>query len=455
MNTPNLYSMVQLEDGWTICRDGETKENVTLSEASIGIMNDNDVISISRVLPEVNSPSPCLSFRSLLSTIKVYINDELYYTYGQDFREKGDMLPKAYHYIPIDKIEENMTITIEYTATEDNAFSGLGEFYIGDRTDIENMYIQTKRMPFFISVFLIMFSFILIILTPALFSTGYKNPGIIFNALISYCLGSYILCYNDIIFFFTDYYYFGTVLEYISLFMVPFSTMGYLLFTGKQFDTVVTRTMMVIDTIFVFLVSVLHFTNSRHFNHYVIYMHVISLIEGIYIIYSLIKFIIVSKRNDTENISLVSSYFLAYGLIFLVICAIIDIFKFNFEKMLGSSGDLSSNISFITLGALAFVITLLLSYLFHCIEYIGSNRIKQHLVGLAYTDELTGLANRAKCEQTLVSLNKQNKNYYIISLDLDNLKPVNDNFGHLEGDHLIMDFAEILKNSFENAHLLG
>ena len=72
--------------------------------------------------------------------------------------------------------------------------------------------------------------------------------------------------------------------------------------------------------------------------------------------------------------------------------------------------------------------------------------------GIAYTDALTGIANRARCELTLAKLDGD---YTIISLDLDYLKYTNDNYGHAEGDHLLKGFAGILKESFTEALLIG
>lgn len=67
----------------------------------------------------------------------------------------------------------------------------------------------------------------------------------------------------------------------------------------------------------------------------------------------------------------------------------------------------------------------------------------------AYIDSQTGLANRNSCE---LLLNKHksldgSKYYGAVMFDLNNLKTINDAFGHNTGDKLIRDFALILKNN--------
>lgn len=68
--------------------------------------------------------------------------------------------------------------------------------------------------------------------------------------------------------------------------------------------------------------------------------------------------------------------------------------------------------------------------------------------GLAYTDVLTGIANRSAYEKRMKELGTHFKKYKRISLiifDLDHLKEINDNYGHASGDAYIQAFAEMLK----------
>jgi diguanylate cyclase (GGDEF)-like protein len=76
-------------------------------------------------------------------------------------------------------------------------------------------------------------------------------------------------------------------------------------------------------------------------------------------------------------------------------------------------------------------------------------RAKNEVTIHATTDELTGVLNRRvgmeilkkKLEKSICN----NKEFNLCFLDIDNLKMVNDNFGHLEGDSLITDVCEVIK----------
>lgn len=70
---------------------------------------------------------------------------------------------------------------------------------------------------------------------------------------------------------------------------------------------------------------------------------------------------------------------------------------------------------------------------------------------LAYTDELTGLANRAAFSQHLAEITKtsarHNRRFGLLYIDLDDFKAVNDSLGHAAGDLLLKTIAKRLVNT--------
>ena len=76
---------------------------------------------------------------------------------------------------------------------------------------------------------------------------------------------------------------------------------------------------------------------------------------------------------------------------------------------------------------------------------------------LAVLDPLTGLYNRRSGEQRLAQeMSRSTRNGHpltILALDLDDLKQVNDRFGHPAGDELIRTFAERLNKAIRGSDL--
>ncbi|WP_159083969.1 diguanylate cyclase [Saccharobesus litoralis] len=78
---------------------------------------------------------------------------------------------------------------------------------------------------------------------------------------------------------------------------------------------------------------------------------------------------------------------------------------------------------------------------------------------LATVDMLTGLHNRLKIEESFeVELNRYDRFHSVFSvilLDLDNFKQVNDEYGHLTGDLILVEFAKLLKTHTRNMDFVG
>lgn len=78
------------------------------------------------------------------------------------------------------------------------------------------------------------------------------------------------------------------------------------------------------------------------------------------------------------------------------------------------------------------------------IKLIQKNR---ELELAAYIDKITGLPSRRSCEEKIwMPINPRKAPYCVVIFDLNNLKKVNDEYGHHEGDLLIKGFAGILEN---------
>src|SRR4030042_6562211 len=83
--------------------------------------------------------------------------------------------------------------------------------------------------------------------------------------------------------------------------------------------------------------------------------------------------------------------------------------------------------------------------------------LEEKLHVLSLTDELTGIYNRrgffTLAEQVLKLCKRQKKGVYLLYADIDNLKKINDTFGHKEGDLALIEIADILKKSYRDSDI--
>lgn len=81
--------------------------------------------------------------------------------------------------------------------------------------------------------------------------------------------------------------------------------------------------------------------------------------------------------------------------------------------------------------------------------------IEEKLKYMSFHDQLTGLHNRAYLEEILIGIVKGERNPVgIISIDIDGLKLVNDNWGHAAGDALLVNASQLLKQSFRKSDII-
>jgi diguanylate cyclase (GGDEF)-like protein len=99
------------------------------------------------------------------------------------------------------------------------------------------------------------------------------------------------------------------------------------------------------------------------------------------------------------------------------------------------------------------------AYTVICTDITEQERTERRLKQLAHYDSLTGLANRAtfsdRIRHTLKHSKRQGQSVALIYLDLDNLKPINDHFGHRGGDLLLREVAKRLQASVRESDLVS
>lgn len=73
---------------------------------------------------------------------------------------------------------------------------------------------------------------------------------------------------------------------------------------------------------------------------------------------------------------------------------------------------------------------------------------QERIEHMAYHDSLTSLPNRQALEEVIAErIEKDPGPFYLVYIDLDGFKPVNDRFGHRHGDRVLIDIAVRLKET--------
>lgn len=80
-------------------------------------------------------------------------------------------------------------------------------------------------------------------------------------------------------------------------------------------------------------------------------------------------------------------------------------------------------------------------------------------IQLATIDDLTKISNRrgfiSLAQNSINLCARQGTPVSMVFLDLDKFKPINDQFGHAEGDHALITFADLMRKSFRDSDVFA
>lgn len=439
------YDEVLINDGWTVRYNDEVIVTDNITELFFGNVKKGAVLEAERKLPECYEvEAPTLSFYSIHSKVEVYLDDELYYEYGEPYYSQGRMLGYGFHYIVLPKETEGKNLKILYRMSEDNSFSNYYNIKIVDGYRIQNHQLNQSKFSLFTSLFLIVCG--LLLFCVIIVTGGQKNlvMEIICIAALSTSIGLWTMCNRNIYNLLTDNLRNKVFIEYLSLYMITIPFLGYFVrivsapTTPKPIKFAY-RTILWGQIAFYICVVLLAAFNVVHLPVFLPIVHGFMVLT---IVIMLVFAIDKIRRKERVNFVIIAGFTAA------TVLAGIDLIRYNLSKyLIGFKGDAVGN-SYIDFSAILIVVTLFLDFFKRFSDIARKESRDNILAELAYLDELTGLANRRKCDDSIKEMIEKKVPFILYSFDLNLLKKVNDSYGHEEGDKLINSFADALRRAF-------
>ena len=387
--------VITLSDGWTIRKNGEQLSTDSLLDANIGVINHQDVITISRTLEDYGIVNPCVSFYTSHTITDAYVGNMLVYSFGRDYLERKKTVPKKNNNSPLGKDPAGRDLTIIISGTRDGATSGLPSIVLGERGTIFSYEAIKMRYDLLVGLFLISLGLILMVLSPYMAIYHHNDLRLFFSGLLSLTLGIYNLAYYGLIELLCGNSLVNTVSEYSSLYNIPTALLGYLLCIYNGRLRKLFRTLFIVN-VFVFLtVLILCVFSVSRISDFTALLHSMAISEGLLSI-GIIIFDYIQKWRSAKKHTINSDFVFLLGVIIFMTLSIVDIFKYNYEKYVGLRGEGYATITGYTIGSLILVGSLLISYLLYIIYNANMDTMQSRITSLAFTDPLTGLANRAR-----------------------------------------------------------
>ena len=160
-----------------------------------------------------------------------------------------------------------------------------------------------------------------------------------------------------------------------------------------------------------------------------------------FMIYAIVRHFVIAWRKYKHIDQY--SWPIIIGLIVIISTAVLDIVNY------GCNGTID-NAFFVRIGFFFFIVCLSVMSSKKIVAAFKTKAQMTVISKLAYQDGLTNLWNRTSYNEDLNNFEIQGKEIGIVMLDVNNLKFVNDTYGHDIGDEMLISGADIIKAAYNN-----
>lgn len=432
------------EEPFEVRLNGEYFGKFMVSGGVLPSVQAGDEVVFSKKVTKRDYENTDLVFRTYGSAVEVYVSGKYLYSYGEELYEKGSILGRGYHIVRVTGIEGYAPyLEIKFKPAEKMSYLWVDFLRFNDGSTIWRDIIKQDLLAIMLSILLLvigMTGYIISLIAHLRQKTGSYYP--IYAFATAFFVGLWNICAFSFFQFMTDDYESSSILEYASLYMAGFT---YLLTIELiQKNTKYIKAIRIVRNIyigFVVIIFMLHITNILWVSQTVKWFRCLI---GIVMIGVAIMFMIDYKKQDRyERILTMCNAF-------AIILAILQMLLLNMGVTIITIGDknLQAGNVFTIIALVALVVAPILSYMLKVFEIDKYERQITVYKEIAHKDQMTGLENRYGGIAFVLEIQKNKDPYSLIMYDLNNLKMVNDTYGHDAGDKLIKDFANCIKEVF-------
>lgn len=379
-----------------------------------------------------------LCFCSKNTNFKVFIDDQLIYAYEPQIPVIfGRSYGMFYHAIPLPEYEGSKTIRID----TDAEYTGGNGFLRQLQLQYGNVYYvdlyASNTLNFLVAAFMFAIGVILLFGGAAVAGSNEKGREIISMGLFTMMASTWV-CSQTVFFQLSSnnpaaVHFMG----YIMLTLLPGVAMLFISsFTGKHKSKA--SKIMVWISVFLCLTDIALTLMGVADYHDMLFLTHIQI--GVTLGFSIFYIVAAVKRRDIRRRAtriLISAFILA------MIGAAADLIRYYWHETSTDSAF------FFRMGLLTYVVVMSTYEARELYKYRKYAMEADTMRKLAHTDALTGIANRMAFTEYENNIRESvSEDILLVQLDINFLKKVNDEYGHVEGDKHIAAAASIIHHCF-------
>ncbi len=396
-------------------------------------------------LPDMLIDNQELMFISQHVKFSVYLNETEIYHYDPVVPTvAGKSTGLKVHMINLGEDSYSKTLTIMLDPIYDDDSGRISNVCIGNSGEYISNSVRKNVGGAIMAFFVIFLSLLVLILSRGLPKDNRQRNSMIYLSFLGITGAIWVLFESSV---FPVVVREGIVSENLEIFMIVFSAWASVAFLYDFYhikNPTVLRVMILINFVLVTVMVVSTIAGYKD------YHEMLKVVQGVAIFEALVDVEMILRYSFSEKYKARRSVFIpiAVGFILVVISMFYSVFRY---AVLGNTSPNSAKIMGFAL------MILMLFMLIHYNHEINNNTKKaikaETFEKMAYTDELTGIDNRAAYYRAEMSLKEEVEagrlaGIMIINMDLNNLKMVNDLYGHDYGDRYLTSAAEVMRRTF-------
>lgn len=422
--------------GWQSLHADGTSDAVTLP--CTVLTEENTAATLINQLPAEQDGEQVICIETSHQRIRAYVDQELLYEAG--FYPKpafGRIFGSAWHFIPIPQDAQGKTIRLEITIPYAKRTTDINGVLLGPKSAIVLQILKSNltTLAFCITTFLLGVFFILIYGVLRKKRAGQKNQAYLYLALFVLLASVWALTDSKLMQFYVGQSPPWYLLSFVVFMLLP---VPFLLFI-REFSLHGRRFLDILCLLFLLnfaVILILYVTDIADLIFTVICTHVLIFVAVGYVVALCIR-----EKRRYANAEMRE---IIWGLWVLGATSVIAIAQFYIS-------DRTENSQFFRYGVLLFIVFLSVAAFRRNQKLFDAEAEAKVFRRLAYIDVLTQMSNRNAFDQQMHQLLDEAPHAEplgFLMFYLNNLKKMNDTYGHEEGDRLIQSAAACIQQIF-------
>ncbi|MDO5575023.1 MAG: GGDEF domain-containing protein [bacterium] len=400
---------------------------------------DGTTICLNRTLPQkATLDGSSIAFFTSHMQVKAYVDDMLIYSLTKPENSPSKTTGSAWNIVDLKNQYQGKELSIELTPAYQNVSDRIPEFMWGTKADLLRVIISSAGFSLFLCIIMLFIGLGIVIALLFLRKKLHFTRYVIWLGFFSVMLSLWSGCETQIFILLFGRNLFFNYLTFISLKLIFIPIMVFVRYLYNTSGNKLVDILCILSVSDFLITTALQVFGIADYRETLFITHIIYCAGAVWVMFLTVRILLTGTAEARRKV-----LFHALCIIFVAVTVLLDAALYYQNPTIDSA-------KCSRLGLLIYIIVLAYMVLRDSITLIGVGRQATMIREDARRDGLTETYNRKAYEEALASLTAEEmKKYSVAMFDLNNLKNVNDLYGHSMGDLYIRTVSRILLKVFE------